>query len=105
VPVIFRARPMLPHRGRGIRPISITTTGSLSARLCCANGSRRIQERGRFIGAGMTHVKGGGAAIALVNVTIQILVQTHPKAEIVRWLRHQADQVEQSDIVSAGGHA
>lgn len=47
----------------------------------------------------------GGAAVALVNVAIQILVQTHPKAEIVRWLRHQADQLEVSDIASAGGNA
>lgn len=47
----------------------------------------------------------GAAAIALLNVTIQILVQTHPKAEIVSWLRHQADVLETSDVSSAGGHA
>jgi hypothetical protein len=45
------------------------------------------------------------AAIALVNVTMQLLVQTHPKAEIVLWFRQQADQLEASDIASVGGTA
>jgi hypothetical protein len=44
-------------------------------------------------------------AIALTHAAMRLLLQSHPKGEVVRWFRHQADQLDETDVPSAGGHA
>lgn len=45
------------------------------------------------------------AAIALTHAAMRLLLQSHAKGEVVRWFRHQADQLDASDVPSAGGNA